>query len=109
MRKLFTVLGIVSSIIAVVLALLPISNLAFIPAIIAFVFGVLAFLQIKKENGSKHVVQLTFLLTIIALSLATYKSIYNKTELGNTEQLEKLEKESEEKAIEELEDIEISD
>lgn len=109
MRKLFIFLGIASAIIAVILAILPVSNLAFIPAIIALIFGIIVFLQIKKEKGPKHVVQLTFLLIIIALSLATYKSIFSKTELGNTEQLEQLEKASEEKAIEELDDIEISD
>jgi len=109
MRKLFIILGISAAVVAVFLAILPLSNLAFIPAIIAFIFGLLAFIKTKKEKGPKHIVQLTFLLTIIALSLATYKSIYSKTEVGNTEQLEQLEKASEEEAIEELEDIEISD
>lgn len=109
MKKLVTILAIASAVIAVLLAILPVSNLAFIPASCALVFGGIAFFQLKKENGSKHVVQLTFLLTIIALSLATYKSIYSKTELGDTQKLEQRDKVSKEEAIEELEDIEIED
>ncbi len=109
MRKLYSILGVSFAVIAVLLAVLPLSNLAFIPAIIAFIFGILAFLRTNKEKKGKHIIQLTFLLVIIALSFATYKSIYAKTEVGNTEQLEKLEKASEEKAIEELEDIEIEE
>ena len=36
-----------------------------------------------------------------------YKSIFVKTEIGNTEELEQLDESSEEDAIKELEDLEI--
>lgn len=111
MRKLFITLGVISSIIAVILAVLPLSKLALIPAIIAFVCGLLAFFKSKPEGSSKHTVQLIFLLTIISLSLATYKAIFDTIEVGDTEQLEQRDKESKEKALQELEelDIEISE
>jgi len=109
MRKTAIILGFIFSVIAAILAVLPLSNFAFYPAIIAFVFGVIALLKSKAEGAKKHTIQLVFLLTIIALALATYKSIYSNTEVGDTEQLEQLDKKSEEDAIEELEDIDISE
>jgi len=109
MRKLLVILALTTSIIAVILSVLPLSNLAFIPAILAFIFGLLAFFKSRKENTSKHTIQLVFLFTIIALSLATYKSIFSTTEVGDTEQLEQRVEESLEDSIEELEDIEITE
>ena len=102
MRQLFIILGLISAIFAVILAVLPLSNFAFFPAIAGLLFGILAFLKGRKENKPKHTIQLIFLLTIIALALATYKSITATTEVGNTEQLEQRDQESEENAIEEL-------
>lgn len=107
MRLVFIILGLFTAILAVILAVLPLSNFAFLPAIAALIFGILAFIKGKKENKPKHTVQLIFLLTIIALALATYKSITATTEVGNTEQLEQRDEESKKEAIEELEDIEI--
>ena len=43
MKKLFTIIGIIASAFALVLAVLPVSNLAFIPAIAALLFGILAY------------------------------------------------------------------
>lgn len=109
MRKTAIVLGFIFSILAVLLAVLPFSNFAFIPAIIALVLGIIALLKSKAEEDKKHTIQLIFLLTIIALALATYKSIYTTTEVGDTEQLEQREEDSLEDSIEELDDIEISE
>ncbi len=50
-----------------------------------------------------------FLLTIIALSLSTYKTIFTTVEVGDTEELIQKEEESEQEAIETLEDIEIDE
>ena len=49
------------------------------------------------------------MLTLIALSLTTYKVIFSTVEVGNTEDLEQKESQSEEDAIEELEDLDIDD
>ena len=109
MRLLFIILGLISAILAVILAVLPLSNFAFFPAIAALIFGVLAFIKGRQENKPKHTVQLIFLLTIISLALATYKSVTSTTEVGNTEQLEQRAQDSEEDAIEELNDLDISE
>ena len=109
MKTLFKVLGLISAILAVILSVLPLSNLAFIPAIAALVFGLIAFLMARQQQEPRKSIQLIFILTIIALSLATYKSIFNESEVGNTEELQETEQKSEEEAIEELEDLEIDD
>ncbi|MDO6597239.1 FUSC family protein [Oceanihabitans sp. 2_MG-2023] len=109
MRKLFIILGLIAAIIAVVLSALPLFNIAFIPAIAALLFGLIAFYLSKKENESKKTVQLIFLLTIISLCLSTYKSVFSEAEIGNTEALEVREQEAEDNAIEALEGIDLSE
>ena len=42
MRKLLIILGFIAATLAVILAVTPLSKMAFIPAILAFVFGLIA-------------------------------------------------------------------
>ena len=49
MKLLFSVLGLIASILAVILAILPMEKIALIPAIAAFVFGLIAFLCQKMK------------------------------------------------------------
>ncbi|MBC3759595.1 FUSC family protein [Hyunsoonleella sp. SJ7] len=109
MRQLFTILALITSILAIILSVLPVSNLAIFPAVAALVFGLLAFYFSKKTGKVKKIIQFTFFLTIIALALTTYKSIFTKTEIGNTEALVEKEEASKEEAIEELEELELDD
>jgi predicted membrane protein len=111
MKKIFTILAIITSVLAIILSVLPISNLAVFPAITALVFGILAFYLSKKTGKVKKIIQFTFLLTIASLSIITYKAIFNETEVGDTQEMVEKETESQEEAIEELEelDIEIED
>lgn len=111
MKRLFTILALIASIFAIIFSVLPISNLAIFPAIAALIFGVIAFYLSKKEGEVKKIIQFSFLLTIAALVLTTYKSIFTSTEVANTEVIEATETKLEEESIEELEelDIEIDD
>jgi membrane-bound ClpP family serine protease len=109
MKKLVIVLGFISAILAVVLAVTPLFKIAYIPSTIALVFGILALYFSKQNQDSKKSIQLVFLLTIIALAVTTYKSVFNTVEVGNTEELQETVNESEEEAIKELEDIEIDE
>lgn len=109
MRIFLIILSVISAILAVILSVLPVSNMAFIPAIAALVFGLIAFYLSNKIDKPKHTIKLAFLLTILALSLATYKSIFSTVEVGNINELEKTEQESEQEAIEELEDLDLED
>ncbi|MGB5419611.1 FUSC family protein [Algibacter sp.] len=111
MKKLFTILALIASIFAVIFSVLPISNLAIFPAIAALIFGLIAFYLSKKSGEVKKLIQFTFLLTIAALAVTTYKSFFTTTEVTNTEVIEATETKLEKESIDELEglDIEIDD
>ena len=53
--------------------------------------------------------QLIFLLTIIALVISTYKAIFYEAEIGNTDALEVREEQGKENALDELDNIEITE
>lgn len=107
MKKLFTILALIASIFAIIFSVLPISNLAIIPAIASLLFGLIAFYLSKKTGQVKKSIQFSFLLTIMALAITTYKSIFTKTEVVNTEAIEAKELELEEQSIEALEELDI--
>jgi thiol:disulfide interchange protein len=109
MKKLVVVLGFISAILAVFLAVTPLSKIAYLPAVAALFFGIIALYISKEKQTSKKSIQLIFLLTIIALVVTTYKSVFNTVEVGNTEELIEKENESEQKAIEELEELDIDE
>lgn len=88
MRKLLIVLGLIAAVLALILAVTPLSQIAYLPAVAALVFGFVAFYISKQKQAPKKTIQLIFLLTIISLVLTTYKSIFNTAEVGNLEELE---------------------
>ncbi|GAA3568357.1 FUSC family protein [Snuella lapsa] len=109
MKKATTILAIITSFLAIILSVLPVSNLAIFPAIAALVFGLIAFYFSKKSGHVKKIIQFTFLLTIIALSITIYKAIFTTIEVADTETLEAKENESEEEALKDLEDIDLEE
>ncbi|MFH4968147.1 FUSC family protein [Gaetbulibacter sp. M240] len=109
MKKLFTILALIAAILAIILAVLPVSNLAVFPSIAALVFGSLAFYFSKKSGEVKKLVQFSFLLTTAALVLVIYKAIFTETEVSNTETLDAKETQFKEDAIEELEELNIEE
>lgn len=111
MRRTFVILGFIAAIAAVSLSVTPLSKIAYLPAVAALLFGTFAFYHSRQKQYTKKSIQLIFLLTIISLTITTYKAVFTVVEVGNVDGLELKEKESEEKAIEELEglDIENSD
>ena len=109
MKKIFTILAVITSAFTLLLAVLPISNLAIFPGIAALGFGLIAFYLSKKTGEVKKIIQFTFFLTISALSITTFKAYFVKTEVSNTDILDAQETKFEEQAIEELEGLEIDD
>ena len=109
MKRLFTILALTASILSIILAVLPVSNLAIIPAIAALLFGLTAFYLSKKSGQVKKIIQFTFLLTTIAVVISIYKSIFDKTEVIDTQELIEKEKETKEEAIEELESLDLDE
>jgi predicted membrane protein len=109
MKRLFTILAVIASFIAIILSVLPASNLSIFPSVSALIFGLIAFYLSKKTGQVKKIIQFSFLLTVMALGITTYKAIFSTTEVGNTEALVEKEAESKEEAIEELEELDIED
>lgn len=109
MKKTFTILAIITSVIAIIISVLPLSNLAIIPCVIALICGWVAYYLSKKSGEVKKIIQFTFLLTLIALAISTFKSFFNTVEVKNTKALETKEAESKEEAIEELNELDIDD
>jgi len=107
MRKICITLGFISAILAVILSVLPLSNLAFIPAIAALVFGIIAIYYSNKSGSSKKIIYYILILTIISLATSTYKYVFSDTVIVNTEELQEKEKESEEEAINDLEELDL--
>jgi TRAP-type mannitol/chloroaromatic compound transport system permease small subunit len=109
MKKAFTILALTASALAIILAVLPISNLAIIPSIAALIFGVIAFYLSKKTGEPKKIIQFTILLTFVALALSGYKAFFTTTKVANTDVIDAKEIQFEEEAIQELEGLEIND
>lgn len=107
MKQLFTILAIIASFLAIILSVLPVSNLAIIPAIAALIFGFIAFYLSKKTGHVKKIIHFTFFVTIISLSITIYKSLFNDVEVVNTEELIHKEEASKDEAIEELENLDL--
>ena len=109
MKKAFTIFALLAAALAIIMAVLPISNLAIIPAIVAIIFGVIAFYLSKKTAEPKKIIQFTFLLTFVALALSGYKAFFTTTVVANTDIIDAKEIQFEEEAIQELEGLEIND
>lgn len=109
MRTLFVVLGFIASVLALILAVTPLFKIGYLPSIAALVFGLVAFYISKKKQLPRKSIQLVILMTLIALTISTYKTVFNTVKVGNTEELIQKEEDSEQEAIETLEDIEINE
>lgn len=108
-KKLIITLGFIAAVLAVVLAVTPLSNLAVLPIIVAFICGLLIVVISKKDKTKTKSIQYIFLMVIIALALTIYKSVYYTAEVGDIEQLEQRDEENLEDSKELLEDIDIDE
>ena len=109
MRSLFIILGFIAAVLAVVLAVTPLSQIAYLPAIAALIFGGIAFFFSKRDKAPKKSVHLIFLLTTISLVLTTYKAVFTTAEVGNLEELELLEDASIKDSKDQLEELDLDD
>ncbi len=107
MKLLFTFLALLTSVLAIVFSVLPISNLAIFPALAALFFSIVAFYLSKKAGRVKKIIPFTIILTAMALSITAYKWAFTKTEVINTKSFEIKEDKLEKEAIKELEGIDI--
>ncbi len=105
MRILFSILGLIAAILAIILAILPLEKIALIPAIVSLIFVLIAFLIAKNEG--KKLIKFTFVLSLVAFAIIIYKYIFaGELQVKVDEDFIEKNEQSEEKAIEELENLE---
>ena len=109
MRLLVTTLAIIAAILGLILSILPFGSIALIPIITAFILGFIAFKMAQKEGANTKFVKVIFLITIIALVLSIYRSVFEDNVVENDIETIEKEKQSKEDALEELEGLEIED
>ena len=107
MRILVITLSIITALLGIALSILPFGNIALIPIISSFLFGLIAIKLSKKEGKSASIIKVVFFITIIALGLSIYNSLSPDVIIEDTESVE-AENISEED-MEELEAIEIEE
>lgn len=107
MKKISIILGFITAILSVILAVTPLFKLAIFPLALAILFGLGIYYFSKKKQLKSKSIQYISILVIIALVLIGYKSLFTAAEVGNIKELEQREDESKEDAIELLEGIEI--
>ena len=88
MRSLFIILGFIATVLALVLAVTPLSQMAYLPAIAALIFGGIAFYISNQKRSPDKSVHLIFLLTTISLVLTTYKVIFNTNDNDSLQELQ---------------------
>lgn len=107
MVKILNILGLSLVIMTLLFSVLPLSNLAFIPGVCAFICGGISVYFSKKSGAPRKIIHYIFLLTFMSLLLATYKLVFNESKVLNTHELLEKAKESEQDAIDELEELDI--
>ena len=104
MRKLFLVLGIIFTLLAIVFAVLPMDTLAFLPIGLALIFCLL--LLKKSEGNQKKLPNILLLFCVLSSVFVLGKTILIKDEIEKDAQFEKAKIETKQEAKQELEDLE---
>ncbi|WP_455169398.1 hypothetical protein [Aegicerativicinus sediminis] len=75
MKKNMVIFGFLCSMLGLILSLTTYSNYAFIPCILALLGGLFAYYTDRHLPYPKKSIQIIFIITIIALSLTTYRAL----------------------------------
>lgn len=109
MKKIAIIIGFISSIVAVILAVTPLYKLALIPTIIAIVALFFIYIVLKKTGVQSKSIQYIGVLVLIATTIVLFKIIFSTSTVGDTTDLDLKVQESVEDSKDLLEDIEIID
>ncbi|WP_309614789.1 hypothetical protein [Flavobacterium sp.] len=104
MRKLYLVLGILFTILAIVFSALPMDTIAFLPIGLAMVFCLL--LLKKSEANQKKLPNILLLLCVLSSVFVLGKTLLIKDEVVKDTKFEKEKIETKKEAKKELEDLE---
>lgn len=106
MNKLFTILGFIGAVLALIFSFLPISNLAIFPAVIGLILGLIAYTSARKQKGKSSFQRIVVLLSLIAIIISVGKQlVFTDTVKEDAQFIEKTEQ-SRQDAVKELEELE---
>jgi predicted histidine transporter YuiF (NhaC family) len=104
MRKLFLVLGIIFTLLALVFTVLPMDTIAFLPIGLALIFSLLL---LKKSNESqKKLPNVLLILCVLSSIFVLGKTLLIKDEIEKDTQFEQQKIETKQEAKKELEELE---
>jgi hypothetical protein len=104
MRKLFLVLGILFTVLAIVFSALPLDTIAFLPIGLAILFCLL--LLKKSVSNQKRLPNFLLFLCVLSSVFVLGKTLLIKDEVVKDDQFEKEKIETKKEAQKELEDLE---
>ena len=104
MRKLFLVLGVIFTLLAIIFSILPMDTIAFLPIGLALIFCLL--LLKKSEGNQKKLPTILLLLCVLSSVFVLGKTLLIKDEVEKDAEFEKAKVETKQEAKQELEDLE---
>ena len=109
MRNFVKILAFIAAIIALVLAVTPLSNIALFPLLVAIFLTILLYFLSKKQVNSNKPIQYILVLSVIALGFMIYKSLFTEAIVKEEaqEEMNLKEQESKEESLKELEALDI--
>lgn len=109
MRNFIKILAFISAILALTLAVTPLSNIALFPLLAAVALAILLYFISKKQAKSNKPVQYVLVLVIISLGFMIYKTLFTESIVKEDvqEEMNIKEQESQEESIKELEALDI--
>jgi len=104
--KTFNIIGIISAVFGLLFSFLPISNLAIFPAVFGLILGLIAYLSAKKQQLNFSFSRIVVLLSLVAIIISMSKQLFTEEKVENDTEFIQKEKESEQDAVKELDELE---
>ena len=103
--KTLSIFGIIGAILGLLFSFLPISNLAVFPATFGLILGLIAYLFAKKQQLNFSFARIVVLLSLLAIVISMSKKLFTADEVKTDTEFIQKEKQSEEDAVKELEEL----
>ena len=103
---ILSVFGIIGALLGLLFSFLPISNLAIFPATFGLILGLIAYLSAKKQQLNFSFAKIVVLLSLLAIIISMGKQLLTKDEVKTDTEFIQKEKQSEEDAVKELDELE---
>lgn len=100
-----SIFGIISALLGLLFSFLPISNLAIFPAAFGLILGLIAYLSAKKQQLNFSFARIVVLLSLLAIIISMAKQLFTENEIKNDTEFIQKEKQSEEDAVKDLEEL----